>query len=522
MSNWQLTMGKNFRDIAYSFAFFVLPVTIFLTACSTGKSSFSPNKKYSPQQLQKDYTVYKDLLEEAHPGLYWYTSKDSMDYFFKWGEDHLKDSMTEPQFRRVLTYVTSKINCGHTTIRNSKAYSKYLDTTAIWRIFPLSMKIWNDTMVVAANLNRKDSILTRGTIITKINGQTSQQIIDTLFNFISADGYGHTHKFQTLSNRGFFGSLYSSIIGYSRNYNIEYKDSSGQTRAVTIPIYYPALDSFARAAISPVTSIPQPSPSKKERKERRLNSVRLLKIDTVNRTAFMDLASFGRGYGLKGFFRRSFKTLRKHRVPYLIIDVRSNGGGSVMNSVKISRYLSDHNFKIADSLYAITKRKTYSRYVQNDFFNRLFMTFFTKKRKDGYYHFRYFEKHYFRPKKRNHFDGKTYILTGGNSFSATTLFVSSVISQDNVTAVGEETGGGAYGNTAWLIPDARLPETGVRFRLPLFRLVIDKNYPKDGKGVQPEVAAFPTIGAIRRGADYKLDKTLELIKKDKEKNLAHQ
>lgn len=40
--------------------------------------------------------------------------------------------------------------------------------------------------------------------------------------------------------------------------------------------------------------------------------------------------------------------------------------------------------------------------------------------------------------------------------------------------IGEETGGGAYGNSAWLIPDVALPETGVRFRLPLFRLVIDK------------------------------------------------
>jgi C-terminal processing protease CtpA/Prc len=235
----------------------------------------------------------------------------------------------------------------------------------------------------------------------------------------------------------------------------------------------------------------------------------------------MDLGTFARDYGLKGFFRRSFKTLRKHQIPYLIIDVRSNGGGSVTNSINISRYLTDHPFKVADSLYAIKKRKTYSCYVQNDFFNRLFMTFFTKKKSDGHYHFRYFEKHYFKPKKNNHFDGKTYILTGGNSFSATTLFVSSIINQDNVTVVGEETGGGAYGNTAWLIPDVTLPETGVRFRLPLFRLVIDKNYPKDGKGVQPEVGAFPTIDAIRRGADYKLDKTLELIKEDKEKNISH-
>ena len=84
--------------------------------------------------------------------------------------------------------------------------------------------------------------------------------------------------------------------------------------------------------------------------------------------------------------------------------------------------------------------------------------------------------------------------------------------------VGEETGGGAYGNSAWLIPDVTLPETGVRFRLPLFRLVIDKNYPKNGRGVQPEVESLPTIEAIKRGADYKVEKAMELIKNDKKTN----
>jgi C-terminal processing protease CtpA/Prc len=115
----------------------------------------------------------------------------------------------------------------------------------------------------------------------------------------------------------------------------------------------------------------------------------------------------------------------------------------------------------------------------------------------------------------HHYDGKVYILTGGNSFSATTLFVGSVIKQDNVIVIGEETGSGAYGNSAWLIPDATLPETGIRFRLPLFRLVIDHTVPKNGRGVQPEVSVFPTVEAVRKGADYKLDKALEMINADK-------
>ena len=91
-----------------------------VTGCGVSKSSFSPAKKYSPEKLQKDYAVYQQILEEAHPGLYWYQSKDSMDYYFHWGKEQLKDSLTETDFRKVLAYVTAKINCGHTSVRVSK------------------------------------------------------------------------------------------------------------------------------------------------------------------------------------------------------------------------------------------------------------------------------------------------------------------------------------------------------------------------------------------------------------------
>jgi hypothetical protein len=486
---------------------------IVLTGCSVSKSSFSPNKKYSLQQIQKDYSVYHSTLEQHHPSLYWYNTKDSIDHYFSWGQQQLKDSMTEPEFRRVLAFVAAKINCGHTSVRPSKAWGKYNDTVRLGKMFPLSMKLWNDTAVVSANLNRKDSILKRGTMITTINGKPMPAIVDTMFNYISSDGYNQTHKYQSLSNRGFFGSLYTSLFGLFEKYSIEYKDSNGQVKNVVIPVYNPVVDTPSRTGSRPIRRMPQPS--KKERREQQLNNVRLLKIDSANHMAMMDLSSFTRGYGLRKFFRNSFHALKNNHIGHLIIDVRGNGGGSVNNSTLISRYMASEKFKIADSLYAVRKKSEYSRYVQNHFWNKLFISFLTRKRSDGYYHFGYFERHYFKPKKANHYDGKVYILTGGNSFSATTLFASALIKQDNVTVVGEETGGGAYGNSAWLIPDVTLPETGVRFRLPLFRLVIDKSYPKNGRGVQPEVESLPTIDAIRRGTDYKVEKAMELIQKDK-------
>jgi hypothetical protein len=500
---------------------FIVFLSVLLVSCGVNRSSFDPNKKYSPQQLEKDYSIFQNLLQESHPGLYWYTSKDSMDHYFDWGEQQIKDSLTEPQFKKVLSYVLAKMNCGHTTVRSSKKYSKYLDTLKIERFFPLSLKLWSaddmartDTAVVAANLNRNDNILKRGTVIQAIDNKTIKEIDDTIFKYISSDGYNLTHKFQSLSNRGSFGSLYTSVYGMRARYAVDYLDSAGKKHSVSIPVYDPARDTTNRAAIRRFIR-----PSKKERKKLNLQAVRSLRIDTASQTAFLDVNSFGRSYGLRNFFRRSFHSLKKEHVKYLIIDVRGNGGGSVTNSTILSKYLANQKFKVADSLYALTRHSQYKNYIRQYFLNRLFMIFFTRKKSDGHYHFAYFERHFFKPKKKNHFDGKTYVMIGGNSFSATTLFTNAVIKQENVIVVGEETGGGAYGNTAWLIPDVKLPETKLTFRLPLFRLVMNKDYPKTGRGIQPEVEVLPTVDAIRRNADFKLDKVIELINADKRASL---
>ncbi|HUR10924.1 MAG TPA: S41 family peptidase, partial [Flavitalea sp.] len=127
------------------------------------------------------------------------------------------------------------------------------------------------------------------------------------------------------------------------------------------------------------------------------------------------------------------------------------------------------------------------------------------------FHFGYFERHYFKPRKRNHFNGNVYLITGGNSFSATTLFVQALKGQDNVLIVGEETGGGAYGNTAWMIPDVKLPHTRIKFRLPKFRLVMNSDLVKEGRGVKPDLEVLPSIESIRYGIDMKVEVVRHLI-----------
>lgn len=440
-------------------------------------------------------------MEERHPGLYWYTTKHEMDSIFAIGRNEIKSSMTEFDFRKLLMPVVSNIRCGHTTVMSSKKYMKYIDTVSAKTAFPFTVKVWNDT-IVFTSIKDTSSGIQRGYILDSLNGQSAQHLLDTMYRYMSADGGNLVAKNQLLSTGTYFGSLYTALFGWQASFDIGFRDSSGNAH---------------RASLTPApaskTNISKKDNAKKIPKSERLLRVRSLKIDSS--TALMELNSFSEKLKIKQFVRKSFKTLTQKKTNNLILDLRSNGGGQVANAVFLLRYLSHKPFKIADSLYAITNKSKYSKYISNDFLTLISISIFSK-RTGGKFHYRYFEKHFFRPQKRNHFDGTVYILSGGLTYSASVLVLDVLKDQYKTHIVGEPSGGAAYGNSATKIPIATLPNTKIRFRLPLFRMVIDKNFSKNSCGVQPDIFTGPTTEAIRNGEDYNMKKVQELIQNRKQ------
>jgi hypothetical protein len=479
-----------------SYVAFLIVITC-LIGCSASRQTFDPQHKYTKKQLEQDYRVFRGVLEESHPSLYWFTSRDSMDYFFDDGLRHINDSMTETQFRNVLSYVVSKVHCGHTAVKYSKQYGKYLDTAKI-KLFPLSFKVWSDSMAVTANINRKDSVLKFGTLVTAIDGYSVRKLTDTFINYISGDGNSMNGRYQTLSNSGSFGSYYRNVMGLKDQISVTYIDSAGAEKTVSVPIFDPSVKDTTKNA-GRLTG----KPAKEGVRSHLPFNSRFVQIDTSLSSAYMTVHTFARGNKLRSFFRQAFREMQRRNIQHLVVDVRTNGGGDAGISTLLTRYLANKKFKLADSLYAVRRSSRYHKYISWQPFYWSLMQFVTHKKRDGLYHFGYFERHYFHPKKQNHFNGDIYLITGGNSFSATTLFVKVLQGQNNVKVIGEETGGGAYGNSAWMIPDVTLPNTKVRFRLPKFRLVMDKNLVKEGRGIIPDIQVSPTRETIRRGIDPK-------------------
>lgn len=487
---------------------FAVVCSMMLAACGTAKNApYNPNKKLAGDRLREDYKLLRNILEQEHPSVYWYSTRAQMDSVFESEYGKIKDSMSVIAFRNVLARTVDALHCGHTSVSFPKKYENYI-TRARLSLFPFGMRLWGDTMVSTYNLySRRDTILKRGTIIKSINGVSTEQLRNTIFHTITTDGYSNNFKYIRVSNN--FPYNYFLNFDTAKQYHIGYIDSAtGEEKNMTVALYRPPPPDTSRRNVVRITPPPLP---KRVVKQLRRENIRRLRIDTAASIAYMDITSFSGGKQKK-FYRKSFRTLNRMGIKHLVIDVRNNGGGLIGNAISLARFTAGKKFKVADTVAAVRKFSRFNRYIHLRFWYGLSMIPATRKHNDGRYHFGWWERHYYKPRSSNHFNGQVYCITGGYSFSATTLFLNAVRGQDNVQLVGEETGGGEYGNSAVFLPEIKLPYSKFRVRLPVFRLVVDKNLPKSGRGIMPDIHVPPSIDAIKKQQDNKMEKVKELIK----------
>lgn len=501
----------------------LLVLSAFALSCSRGTASQSSARseilrKYSPEELREDLDVLRNILEKFHPSLYWYTPKDSMDMLFNSYRAAIRDSMTQQQFGfSVLAPITTAVRCGHTSFSFSKRYNEGMRGLRL-PSFPLFMKVYGDTMIVLGSLNRRDSIFRRGTVVTGIDGQSVTDITQTMFRYMPTDGFANNINYIRLSNN--FPYYHRNIYGLKKTYQVNYLDSLSQPKTATVPLYEPAADTLNRPRRDSSKRVPRAPKSSRSQRMKEIRSLQYIapgdSLPSASKvpggTMLMTLNSFDGNAQLPGFFRRSFRLMREQKASNLIIDIRNNGGGRVNHYTRLASYLNNKPFKVADTAYAIHKGfGSYGKYFSMRTLNAIALGLFTTKRDDGYYHFRYWENHVVKPKKKDFFKGQVYVVISGPTFSASTLFAHTIKGQSNVILLGEETGGGAYGNNGLMIPNITLPNTSMRVRMPLFRLVQYQHGPKDGRGVEPDIYVLPSRQAILHGEDAKLKHLLGLI-----------
>jgi hypothetical protein len=485
---------------------------LFCWSCSSSHNSqYNPNQKFAAADLREDTKILEKILESNHPSLYWYTPKEKMDGYFAATINGIQDSLNEVQYRNRIAALVSQIHCGHTVVLNSKAFAKYYSKKRLPQ-FPLAIKVWEDSLVVTASIYPRSTTIKRGTIITSINGRSNRTMLDSFYQYISIDGNIETYKSLRVSNN--FGAWYKNVFGLDTSYLIGYIDSLGEERKEKLASFrLPVIDKSKMDSLQKIFSAYK-IPTKKEIRKQMRNAQLSLKFDDTTSTAYMHLSSFSIN-GLHKFMRQSFRQIEKKKTKHLVIDLRDNGGGHLNNSIRLTQYLVKHPFKVADTVAAINRNYASGKYIKESLWYWFPLNFNTTKMNDGRYHYHRFETTQYQPFSKHHFDGKIYLLQGPATFSAATVFTSSLKGQDNVQLIGEETGGGYYGNTAIHLPMIVLPKSKIQVSLPLFRVVLDKDRPK-GRGVMPDILVLPNSFAIKQGVDLKMEKISEKIRRSEE------
>ena len=79
-------------------------------------------------QIQEDFNYLSSALEEGHPGLYWFSSKQELDETIKKVESNLDKVTNVIQLQSLFTDINNAISCGHTAILLPEAHYKEIDS----------------------------------------------------------------------------------------------------------------------------------------------------------------------------------------------------------------------------------------------------------------------------------------------------------------------------------------------------------------------------------------------------------
>jgi C-terminal processing protease CtpA/Prc len=110
------------------------------------------------------------------------------------------------------------------------------------------------------------------------------------------------------------------------------------------------------------------------------------------------------------------------------------------------------------------------------------------------------------------FKGKVLFIINGLSFSTTSDFCAIAKSENRGIFVGEETGGGYYGNTSGETFRTTLPNSKINIAIPKYKYsnAVKKARYQD-RGVIPDYVVIPSISDVIIGKDVQLEYALGLI-----------
>lgn len=435
---------------------------------------------YEPARLKRDISYLKTELETNHPNLYIYTPKQEIDRFFDSISTTITKPITELEFYAMLSPICSLVKDGHTIPLPSERITAYHNDHSSF--LPLHLTI-EDLRLYADMVCNDQTEIKEGDEILMINGLSSAEVINELSRRMPRDGNNQTYPKWILNN--YLREYYSYIFGHADKFEIKYKNISGEhtTTMQALPkatIYKIAMQKYADRMAAQIGRNTLSLQFSKQ------DSCALLKIgdfhnDALHKNYHLDFKK------VVGAF---FKEIDKQKPKNLVIDLRDNQGGDIVNGVFLLSYLIEKPFKVVES-YRVVVSKNGERALKDSGGECL-----------GYH----------KPNKKL-FTGKLYVLVNGGSFSNSGIVSSCLKKYTEAVFIGEETGGNNQ-VLAGYTKNCVLPETKLRVDVPTRRFQLTTDSIFGGHGTLPDYTVPVKVKSVINKNDDCMDFVLKLMNRN--------
>jgi len=476
---------------------------LFLTPTLQAQSF---GKKHSAEELRNDLRILHEALDQFHTGMYWYTPKDSVDQAFDKANRRVRDDMTTLEFFRIMAPLVGLSREDHTDIILPGKLKSEIRKKG--KFFPFTVVFFDKRLFILRNGSDNDS-LTPGTEITHINDEPVELLGLKLGSLFASDGYIKRVKYSDL--RGFsFARYYLYTYGTVDSFILE--TSTGKSFDIS-PLSIKEINANIKSRKT------GRNPDQKESLEFRIldGSMAYLGIHDFSNDSYKE-NKVNRNY--KKFLEESFSAIKENEIETLVIDVSENGGGSEGNENLLYSYIGE-NYQKYKKVRAKTQKVKIDdgngRTIKLKTFGLFEKTFANTKLPDGS-----FERKLnggpglmaYKKEPKFKFKGKIYVIISPITYSGGSEFENMVYTNKLATFVGEETGGGFYGNTSGYTQKLVLPSSGITVKVPALQFVMNVSGLPFGSGVIPHHEVIPSFKEYVAGENAPLKYIMEMESQD--------
>ena len=443
-------------------------------------------KIFSPNKLREDLDFLFKTIEEVHPNMYAYTSKESFSKL----RDQLYSQSSKPMSRlelyKAIAPVVAFLKNGHTFMQLPRgAFEEYLQKGG--KIFPLEC-YWDGTSMILKSCASGDDLPIGGEILN-IDNQNAKEFLVRTTRYFPAENKPYNlgllesentlpmllwlekgnAESMTINIKTMDGTIEKYVIKPRSKTEIENQDIANETKDTT------------------ASSDKNPNYSYHFILE---HNVGLIKFNSCT-----DLEKF------EAFLVESFGKLQEQSPDNLIIDIRKNSGGHSTLGDAFLEYLTDKPFRQFEKIELKVSKQVCEQY------NSLGM----EEPEGQIGSIESYEGGFEQPGENPlRFKGKLFLLTGPATASSALSFAAAVKHFGIGTLIGRETEETpvSYGHCIF----GSLTNTGLGFSVACKRFV-DAGGVDNGRGVVPDYEVKQTPEDTAKGVDTVLQFTLDLIRK---------